>query len=247
MSRAVVLIVLAQLTACTCSEPVMIEAQTVDLWGDPIEGVEVTVEGSDAALRSDATGTFVLPMSPRLTVTMAKDGFVTRTAPIEPLDPTKTWKEPFELVTVPPSEGWFAIGLTGYDKLSPVPVTVVEHEGARHVGPTTTGAVETEGDPLRLVLHTTIPPEEVAGFGFQLHALEQTSVATEADAIQVWTSKGALTPVTKSLDATVTAWRVDDVPDGVYAVARGVVIGGDAAAFDALTPDERVVLPFAVD
>lgn len=241
------------LGGCTCSPPVVIEGQIIDLWGDPVAGATITVEGQDTVLTTDEAGTFTLPMLGDVMITIAKDGFVTRTDPIEPLDTTKTHKEPFEIVPIPEENGFYAIGPRGYEHIDSQPVATVDGGTRAWRGVEGTGEQEVEGDPLRIVYRTTLHEDQLDQLGLTLHRLERVDEAEVASiegsttvSVGLWVSAAKVPLVRRKLDDQTWALRVEELARGTYALVTMDLLDPDREGYDELAPELRRVNAFLV-
>ncbi|MCB9665866.1 MAG: carboxypeptidase regulatory-like domain-containing protein [Alphaproteobacteria bacterium] len=253
MTRLLAILGTLHLAACTCSQPVVIVGQVIDLWGDPVEGATITVEEVDGTLTTDGEGTFTLPMLGDVMITIEKEGFVTRTDPIEPLDTTKSWREPFEIVPIPPQEGFHAIGPSGYDHLEGLAVRTVSGGTRTWRGVAAPSEVEVEGDPLRVIFRTSLTEAQVEAAGIALHRLERVDKAevpaidgsTEVT-VDLWVSAVTVPLQFLKLDDRTWAMKSEELARGTYALVTRNLLDPAAEGFDELAPELRQVHAFTV-
>lgn len=242
--------------ACTCGAQPDIETLVVDLWGNPVDGVTVTLQGSDATVTTDGKGSAHLPMAPKITVDVARDGYIPREILIEPAKTDMPHQETIQLIPEPEQQGFSAVGIDSYLLLKGEPVVRVGNELRTWHGIRSTGDVEVDGDPLRVIFHTDMRRDEVARLDIELHKLEfvegtevHTVDGSEEVDVNLWISAGKVKYEKVPLGSDDNyAFRVEDLEPGSYAfVTEHLLDAKDEASFDALAKEVRKVHAFNVE
>ncbi len=166
---------LALLVLAGCSEPPTIDGKVVDIWGEPIEGATVLMEGVAERPLTDAEGRYSFPYTPGKHLMKAgKEGYIQEHKEVEvPEGATADIPGPtFELYKKPDEPGFYLIATHGYVKLEPQTVHTVGTDFDPIRGLKSTGSAKTDNGKLEVLFHTDLKYEELLKLGLELHQLE---------------------------------------------------------------------------
>ena len=129
-----------------CSEPPQITGKVTDVWGKPLEGATVQVEGMTEHLTTGADGTFSFPAPEEGTrrLIAGKDGYLKNVGAISiSTDKDAALPSPtIELYPEPPQPGFYAVGAKELQHLEAVPIKTVGTELDATTGIETPGEVQ---------------------------------------------------------------------------------------------------------
>lgn len=246
----------AQLTACTCSDTPMITGEVVDLWGNPVEGLQVAVAEIEPSYTTARNGTFALPMMAKATVTLSGDGYLSRTVTIEPSGQQAPHEQRIEVVPKPDSPGYYVVGESGFLPLAAEPVVRTGTDLQTWQGIRSSGDVSTPAGDLRVLFHTPLKLEQVARLDIELHKLtfvEDTQVGTvdgsAAVSVNLWVSDGVVPVKREALQGDdFYLFKADDLAAGTYAFASLQLLDAkNPGAYDKTPPPVRKVHPFTLE
>ena len=248
------LVSLVALSACTGAEAPKLHGQVVDVWGQPIEGATIVVEGLDDRPTTDNTGSFTMPMREgTVKIKAGLDGYIQEHTEIEVTDPENPPTANLTLYPKPEKAGFFVVGPGSYKKLEPVAVTAKGTELEAEYGMKEISGVRIEA-PLRVVFHTDFDFDEVMRLDLTLHHLDYTKetelqgpVGQQKAEINMYTPTDAI-----ELDIQPMRSRTDylvvpkaELEPGAYAFhTQGVLTPKDQESFSKIPDNLRVAFPF---
>jgi hypothetical protein len=246
---------LLSLTACL-GDPPTLTGTVVDLWGNPVSGVEVTLNPEGKTATTNGKGEYSLPIKKgEFKVRAAGEGFIAGEQDITVTDITKKNSVDVRVIPEPETDGFHVVGPESYLKLAPQQVERQGNDLKAWQGMRGVGDTEVDGKELRIVFHTPLKMDEVARLGIKLHKLnfvENTKVATvegeEEISLNLWTDAGDVEWEREELGSDDNyVFRANELPSGTYAiVSMNLLSSLDAAAFDKIPASVRRVHTFTV-
>jgi hypothetical protein len=168
---------LVVLAAGGCKKPPVVNGVVKDVFGQPIEGATVLLEGMLEQRSTDAQGQFTLPLqTSNMRITAGKKGYIKDTEVVTP--PVDEDEEPptveLALYPDPPEKGFYGVGRDGYTKLEPRQIYVVGTElrsisGLRETSDQALGHRE---GPTQFVFSSSLRPSEIAQLDLEMHHLD---------------------------------------------------------------------------
>lgn len=244
------------LAACE-TEPDLLEGKVVDVWGNPIEGATVMVVGGNERPMSDADGRYKIlrPTSGVLEIKAGRQGFIQDHKEIEVGPLLNSGAPLFELYPKPEVAGFYIVANNKYLKLDSRPVVSVGNalQQFRGIQTLTEASVETERP--RIIFHTDLRHDELMRLGLELYRLKQVGEAqipgplgSTTVGINLYTSDRAhpidIEPLRSKTDYLLTP--KERLSSGSYVLQTQALLTGDAAAFEEIPEELRVVFPFEV-
>lgn len=241
--------------ACT-GEPTL-QGLVVDVWGNPVEGATVVVDGLAERPLTDSAGLFEVPLPPpgHIRLKAGREGYVQEHLEFDiPEDPSQLHRPVIELFPKPQEPGFYVVGISEYERLDAVGVQQVSNpvETVRGVG--ATGPAAAVGPKLRVLFHTPLKMDQVMRLNVQLHELAlrgRMEMAgpmgmTEVD-INLYASARRvpidIRPLRSRNDYLIVG-KVDLEP-GLYAFdTQGLLTATHAEAFNQVPEPLRVSYPF---
>lgn len=196
MMRAIPL--LALLTACTTAP--QLHGTVVDIWGDPVEGAVVKMEGTSARPVTDANGTFNLPFLPGThTLKAGREGYIQEDVEIAvPESAGDADRIVFRLYPIPEQNGFHVVGSDGYTRLEPKPIRALGNNLKSLYGIQHPGTASVDGSELRFVYHGDLRQDQLMSLDISLHRLDfvesaelQGIVSAEVD-LNLYVSDGTV-------------------------------------------------------
>lgn len=246
----------AQLAACTCSETPMITGEVVDLWGNPVEGMQVAIKEIEPSFTTARNGTFALPMMPTATVTLTRDGYLPRTVTLEPPDLQAPFQQTIEVIPKPESPGYYIVGEAGFLPLAAEPVVRTGTDLQTWQGIRSSGDVSAKAGDLRVLFHTPLKLDQVARLDIELHKLafiEETQVGTVDGAasvnVNLWVSDGKIPVAREALSGDdFYLYKADGLAAGTYAFSSLQLLDAkNPGAYDKAPPQVRKIHPFTLE
>lgn len=243
-----------------CGQPAQVTGKVVDIWGKPIAGATIAVEGVKEQQVTDARGAFKVAAPQTTSRLMAgKDGYIKDVRNIAPASgdaapPTVS----FELYPDPGEVGFYAIGTSSY---LPLPSFEAETKGTEVRALT---GIHDVGDvalpsntPPRFVFSSKLRAERLAQLDLQLTRLEFTQEATlpgvlgeTATDLNLWTAVGVEIPydlvVLPSRDDFLLKLRQPLKP-GAYAFhTQGALTSKSYDGLDKMPKELRLTYAFEI-
>jgi hypothetical protein len=261
MRRTTLLLSTLLVTLAACSEPPKVSATVTDIWGRPVDGATVRLEGVTEQGTTDAAGLHVFTSSPGThKVEAGKKGWIKAGAKVTIDENTKAPAEVrIELHKEPPRPGFYAVdhNKKDYTHLEASAIEVLGSEVGAYIGIVDEKDAELRGDKaVQFVFSSTAKATELSRLGLQLHRLEfipkeqVTGVLGDQDvAVNMWVAKD---PV----EYDMVGLPSDDdylikvrgkLPKGTYAFhTEGVLTSKDKDALERTPKEMRVAYPFTV-
>ena len=160
-----------------CSEPPVQSGVVKDVFGHPLDGATVIMEGVLEQKITNSEGMFTFPrQKTSMKITAGKKGYIKDT---ELATPPADEDEDAPLVQLalypdPPEKGFYEVGRDGYTKLEPRQIYVVgtalrSVSGLRETSDETLG--HNDG-PTRFVFSSSLRPSEIAQLDLKMHHLD---------------------------------------------------------------------------
>ncbi len=257
LTRIFAIVALSQIVACQCGEKPQLEGHVVDLWGQPVKGINVQMSGFDKSTTSNGKGAFTFPlMSGEHTLKATGEGYIPGEQAITVKSVDAPMKANIRVIPEPETDGFHIVGPDSYLKIPPQQVLRQGNDLKTYQGIQSVGEVEVGGKELRVVFHTPLKMDQVARLGIELHKLsftEKSEVATvdgeEEVALNLWQSAGKIPLEREELGSDDNyVYRVDDLPSGSYAfVSMKLLDPVNASAFDKVPANVRRIHSFTVE
>ncbi|NCG17801.1 MAG: hypothetical protein GWP91_02160 [Rhodobacterales bacterium] len=163
------LVALLLLGACSASSTV--DGKVIDIWGEPIAGATVLMDGVTERPSTNAEGAYSFPSKEGPQKLKAgKEGYIQAEAEVEVATEGNTEGPLFRLYQKPAEAGFFLVGPSEYHKLEPQMVhTVGNFDPTR--GLKSVGDLKTDRESLEIVFHTELKYEEILRLDLELHKL----------------------------------------------------------------------------
>jgi hypothetical protein len=171
------------LASCTCSEPPTLNAEVIDLWGQPVDGATVHLDkdkdGAPEPGTTDVTGmsAFELPDGEHA-LSASKEAYIGVTKVLDIEAGEDSIQVQLQLWPEPPGPGLFFIGESSYEKLDPQAVDAKGNDLRMFYGVASSGTVSGGTSDFRVVFNTDLKMDEVMRLGYELHKLEYVMETT---------------------------------------------------------------------
>lgn len=249
------------MSLAACSDPPQVTGTVTDIWGRPVDGATVRLEGVSEHATTDGAGAFVFDARVgELRVEAGKDGWIKAGAKVRVAeDVDEAPAVTIELHEEPASPGFFAVNHTKkeYSKLEALPIDVVGSEIGAYIGLKDDRDTVLRSDKaIRIVFSSTAKSTEVSRLGLKLHRLEfierekVTSVLGDQEvAVNLWVARDAvpfdLTSLPSEDDYLIAARG--PLKPGTYAFhTEGVLTSKSKDALDKTPKELQVAYPFIV-
>lgn len=261
MHRTSLLMSALLLSLTACSDPPTVNGTVTDLWGRPIDGATVRLEGVTDLATTDGGGAFRFESTAgQHRVEAGKDGWIkggTKVTVSESGEETPAVS--IELYEEPAAPGFYAINHNKkeYSPLEALPIKVVGSEIGAYIGIEDDRDVVLRKDKaIKVIFSSTAKVTEVSRLGLKLHRLEfvesdtVTSVLGDQEvAVNLWVAKEAvpfdMTGLPSEDDYMIAA-RAPLEP-GTYAFhTEGVLSSKSKDALDQTPEELQVAYPFIV-
>ena len=258
IQRALVTSTAVFLASCTCGSTPMIHATVVDLWDNPVELADVSVEGTEGVegkITTNADGKFEIPTAPEVKISLSREGIVPHTTTVKQEKEAADTNLTIKVVPVPETPGFHLVGPDSYLPLSAQPVVRVGTQLKTWHGIQSAGDFDVKGTPFRVVYHApNLKLDEIARLNIELHRLtfvESTKVdSVDGPAevnVNLWTSGGEVEVVREGLgDNENYVYRVDELPPGTYAFASQDLLNPKGKSYDSVAASVRNVHAFTI-
>jgi hypothetical protein len=249
------------LSLAACTDPPTVSGTVTDIWGRPVDGATVRLEGAPEHTTTDAAGAFTFEARVGdLRVEAGKDGWIKAGTKVKILE--DAGEDPIvaiEMHREPAAPGFFAINHNKkeYSKLEALPIDVVGSEIGAYIGLKDDRDIILRADKaVKLVFSSTAKSTEVSRLGLKLHRLEfiekETVTGVLGDqevAVNLWVAKEAVPFDLESLpseDDYLLSARAPLKP-GTYAFhTEGVLASKSKDALDKTPKELQVAYPFIV-
>lgn len=244
-----------------CGEPPQLRGTVLDIWGKPIEGATVTLEGVVEQKSTDAGGAFAFVAPQGSARVMAgKDGYIRSVAKVEPPLEDKAEPDPVELRLYPDPDavGFYAVGRDHYHELPGFEARTKGTEVRSLTGIVDVGeSLVPQDQALTFVFSSTLRQERLAQLDLKLHKLDfieatpLPGVLGETSAsVNLWTATGDPVPYDlvglPSKDDYLISLR-EKLPAGAYAFhTQGVLTSQSFESLDKFPKELRKVYVFEV-
>lgn len=246
--------------ALACGEPPQLRGTVQDIWGTPVAGATVTLEGVVEQQTTDAGGAFAFVAPDTAARVMAgKDGYILNAVEVPPrgedADP-----EPVTLTLYPDpgAVGFYCVGRDHYHELPSFEAVTRGTEVRALTGIADIGESGVPQDaPLSFVFSSTLRQERLAQLDLQLHRLEFVQETTlpgvlgeTASSVNLWTATGNeiaydLVGLPSKDDFLIKLRQ--KLPKGVYAFhTQGALTSHGYEALDKLPRELRKVFVFEI-
>ena len=255
MSR-ILPVLLAALTLSACSEDPTIDGKVQDVWGKPVEGATVQMEGAES-VTSGADGSFTFPQGEGpIRFVAGKEGYIKNTLKImPPADPEAEIPEMvIKLYPEPSGLGFHAVGVSEYHPIDQIPLKTVGTDLGAYTGL----PVDPEliGGKAEFIFSSHASTSELSRLNLQLHRLEFKPSATVAGVTGDVEVKINLWMATESIPFDLTVLPKDhyylitpreSLPPGHYAFhTQDVLTSKDPDALAKLPQELQIAYPFEV-
>ncbi len=244
-----------------CGEDPQLRGTVHDIWGKPIAGATVTLEGEVEQKTTDATGAFafVAPKS-EVRIMAGKDGYIRNAVTVPLKGSEQDEPDPIELSLYPdPGEvGFYAVGREKYNQLPAFEAVTKGTEVRAITGITDIGdSLVAQPKPLTFVFSSTLRQERIAQLDLKLHKLEFVQETTlpgvlgeTTSDVNLWTATGEDIPYDlvglPSKDDFLITLR-QKLPAGAYAFhTQGALTNNSYGALDKLPRELRNAYVFEV-
>lgn len=160
-----------------CSSTPQLAGRVVDIWGGPIEGAMVKIDGLPARPITDAHGRFQLPLVDGEHVVQAgREGYIQDQATVTvSAGQASTADGASEVIVrlypIPEEKGFHVVGADRYHKLQPKLVRAVGNNIESLYGIREPGSESVDGDDLTFVYHGDLRHDQLMALDVSLHRL----------------------------------------------------------------------------
>lgn len=245
------LLCLAALAACSSSNERI--GHVVDVFDRPVADAEVTIQGVDQPVSTDAHGVFALPDAAqgKRRIRAGAEGYIYDEVEVE----LGEGKRP-RVVLYPRVEetGFYLIDRSGYRKLEPEPVQAIGGVLDAVRGLKALGDVQAQARRIEVLFHTTLKLDQVMRVHLGLHSLEFTREAAITGPldnrpvqVNLWTPTESieleLDPLRSKSDYVLRSTA--PVEPGAYAFdAQRLLVSDHPERFARIPEALRVAYPF---
>lgn len=167
------------LLGAACSSPPQLHGTVVDIWGDPVEGAMVKLEGLPDRPITDVNGRFSLPFKAGThTLKAGLEGYIQEDMQVVlPEDPAKAEEPVLRLYPIPGDKGFHVIAADRYLKLEPKPIRALGNNLKSLYGLQDPGNISVDGSQLRFIYHGDLRQDQLMSLGISLHPLDFVQTA----------------------------------------------------------------------
>lgn len=161
-----------------CTPSPDLSGRVVDIWGSPIEGAVIRIDGVGKRPVTDAYGRFALPSaSGTRTLTAGREGYIQDDQQVEFTDTGVTNANGedeviVELYPIPTEKGFHVVGPDRYVKLDPKLVRAVGNNIESLYGIREPGSARVDGQELRFIYHGDLRYDQLMALDVSLHRLD---------------------------------------------------------------------------
>jgi len=239
-----------------CGGPPILQGQVVDIWGTPIEGAVVIVQGQAGRPETDAQGRFTLPViEGEHTLRVGAKGYIHTFHEFEVVAGADLPRPVIQLYPEPEETGFYVVSHGQYTALQPQKVERLGNELASIQGLRADPAVSVEVSSLEVIFHTDLKKSEILQLGLELHHLDYVHqqeltgpLGKSPVTVNMWVSQGEvdteLTQMRGRNDYRITTGPVEP---GTYAFhTQGLLDPENLESFERIPSALRVAFPFTV-
>lgn len=227
----------------------------VDIWGDPVQGAMVKLEGLPDRPVTDRDGRFSLPFKPGThTLKAGLEGYIQQDVELIVPEDYASVKEPvLELYPIPEEKGFHVIGSDRYIKLPAKPIRALGNNLKSLYGLQEPGNVSVDGSQLRFIYHGDLRQDQLMALDVSLHQLQFVKTA---ELVGVTTTEVPLNLHTSAKEVELTIERLKSRNDyllkssgelsrrTVYALTTNdLLTPPDDESFRQIAPSLRVAFP----
>lgn len=229
----------ATLLGSACGTGDQLQGTVVDIWGDPVAGAMVKLEGQPHRPTTDADGRFAMPyIAGTHTLKAGLEGYIQEDAQVILPDEASAAEQPvLRLYPIPEEKGFHVISSDRYLKLDPKPIRGIGNNLKSLYGLQEPGGVSVDGTQLRFIYHGDLRQDQLMSLGVTLHPMD--FVAT-AELIGVTTQEVPLNLHIADGTVDMTVERLKSRNDYLFqstgSLERGRVYA--LTTNDLLTPDD---------
>jgi hypothetical protein len=234
-----------------CGGNAQLRGQVVDIWGNPIEGATVKMEGHAERPMTNSNGWFNLPdVSGEQKIKAGREGYIEDEIRVTV---GKDAAPPIlRLYPRPEKTGFFVVGSNGYEVLQPEPVKALGNEIKAVYGVKTLGDTSVDGDEIKIVYHTELRLDQVMTLEPEFHKLSfkrdaelHGALSTEVR-VNLWVSEKPLetviSPLKSRTDYLITTKT--SLESGAYALTTYNLLNPSSdEAFDKIAKPLRLIFP----
>lgn len=235
-----------------------IEGRVVDIWGSPIEGATVMVEGGRERPLTDASGRYaVARMEGAHTIKAGRQGFIQEHQTITIDAEAREVSGPtFTLYPEPERFGLHLVLADRYTSIEPARVYAVGTPLQSYRGIRSKGDAVSSGPRPRVLWHTDLPLEDIVRLDLELRRLRYlgdaeltAGMGRREVPINLFVDDGPVhtefTPLRSKYDYLVAP--TEPLEPGTYAFqTQGLLSGPDPSTWSELPPELRTVHAFTV-
>ncbi|MBX2797184.1 MAG: carboxypeptidase-like regulatory domain-containing protein [Myxococcales bacterium] len=242
-------------TACSPSGP-LVEGRVTDIWGNPIEGATVMVEGGSERPLTDSSGRYAIErLDGKRLIKAGRKGYIQDHHTVAFEADTPTEGPTFTLYPQPERFGLFLVQHDHYSELTPKRVNSVGNALRSYRGTRSTGEVIADRSQPTVLWHIDVPQEQAMGLQLELRRLDflrrgkVPSPSGETDVnVNLYVDAGAvpteIEPLRSRFDYLV---RVSEpLTPGLYAFQTQGLLTADMSVWSQTAPELRTVHPFEV-
>lgn len=250
---------IAALSLAGCREEAKIEGTVTDVWGKPVAGATVRMEGVTEAATTDDAGVFSFAMpeeAGQVRFLAGHEGYVNNTLKISTSADPKAELPKIEiaLYPVPEGQGFFAVGADKYIPIAPVQLKTIGTELGAYTG------LPKDPEPVsgtqKFIFSSTASESELARLNLQLHTLEfrQSATVTGVTGDQEVTlnlfmakERAAYDRQTLPMEHLFLITPSEELKPGDYAFStQGVLTSDSPSALSGIPTELQVAYPFRI-
>lgn len=241
-----------------CSQESRLEGHVYDVWGNPVEGATVVMEGQSERPLTDKAGRFSLPWLPGdHKIKAGREGYVQDHLSIAVPEQAGADAPAVEFALWPKPEdpGFYAKGIDTYVHLDPEQVRIVGNQDLQSYRGIRFVTARTDGKTLSVLFHTPLKMDKVMRLGLTLHRMEyieqakMTGPVAEVNVdVDLWVPTKEIplevVPLHSRTDYLLTA---KDLEPGTYTIdTQHLLKGASEDDFHEVPEPWRVAYPFEV-
>ena len=156
----------------SCSSTTMVQGTVLDIWNQPVSGVQVHMENVDAPTQSSSTGSFSFEATPGvMRFRASKEGFMPGIAEQKYTEGDEAPAIALTLYPLAKENGVWFIGDGSYTSISKNSIVIVENNDAHITGIKNIGKTKLEKPKPSFIFRTSMSKEELKQMDLELHQL----------------------------------------------------------------------------